>query len=138
MISRHRIPHPLRAALALAWVAPHAVLTVALAAHLRDDPARLAGLLDVRYWVPLALLLIPAVYIWREGIDVRRGGVTTRLHVPRTLAYHELRAWRWDRRTGIVTVWDRHGRTAFETHIAHLTQHERLIAALEQHVERES
>ncbi|MFN8531709.1 MAG: hypothetical protein U0670_24145 [Anaerolineae bacterium] len=134
VISRHRLPHPYRAALTLLWLTPHGVLTLILALHLRTEPERLAALLDVRYWVPFMLTLIPAVYMWREGIDVLHGGLLARIHIPRLYPYERLGSWSNDPHTGILTLRDQEARIVFETHAAQLTDIDRLIEALEDHI----
>jgi hypothetical protein len=128
VLSRHRLPRFYRVSITILWIAPVFLLFMAM---LLNQGLTL-WLLDPRLLLPLALMLIPAVYIWREGVDVLPTGIISRVHVPRYLPYSKMDNWyydsRPDRRT--LTVWDAHNRKVIECRAGHLTDLPRLLAAL--------
>jgi len=95
------------------------------------------ALLDPRLIVPLLLMLLPACYVWQEGIDAHPNGITARMHVPRYHAYADLAAWHIDDRPEghILTVWDTQQRKVIALHAAHLTDLPLLLNWLEAHVD---
>lgn len=125
VLSRHRLRHPYRLLLTAAWVAPPLLLVIAASLANRALP------LDARA-LPLFLGLLPAVYIWREGVDARVDGITRRIHLPATIPYTAMR--HWTLRRDLLIVWDERGETLLECRVAHLTDLPRLIAALRAHV----
>jgi hypothetical protein len=87
-------------------------------------------LLDVRALLPALLLLLPAVYIWREGIDVTPSAIIRRIHVPRRYPFHALARWRFDQRVGVLRVWNREGEIVLECRREQVTDFEGLLARL--------
>jgi hypothetical protein len=81
-------------------------------------------------------MLLPALYIWQEGIDVLPDGVIRRMHVPRYFPYETLSAWAFDsppdRR--VLTVWNQGEQKIVECRAGHLTDFPALLAALRCHV----
>lgn len=128
VLSRHRLPRPYRIALGTAWSLPVALLVAALLAGQGLNPA----LLDPRLLVPLGLMLLPALYVWQEGVDVLTDGLVIRIHWPRRRDYAELE--RWSLRQGVLTIWDQAQRKALEVQTAHLTDVPELVQALEAHL----
>ncbi|NJO84683.1 MAG: hypothetical protein HC828_19225 [Blastochloris sp.] len=123
IISRHRLPPAYRWGLALLWPLPITVLMITALAGTQN----LAALLDVRFWLPLALMLVPAAYIWREGVDVLTTGLHSRVHIPRAWRYDELAAYRFER--DVLRLYDARGRIVAE-YRAHLTEFPRLLRAV--------
>jgi hypothetical protein len=130
VLSRHRLPPHYRAALALLWLLPIAVLLLALLGAHGPSPA----LLDPRL-LPLLLMTLPALYIWREGVDLLQDGIVVRVHWPRHYTYDELDNWYYDARPEkhVLTVWDCDGRKALECR-AVLTGWPLLLRALHDHL----
>jgi len=130
IISRHRLPRGYRVGLTVGWLLPIVILGLALL--LRHG----ATLLDLRVLGLLALMALPAVYIWHEGIDVLPNGIIRRVHVPRYFPYERLDNWYFDsretRRT--LTVWDVHNRKVMEVRAGHLTEMPALLQALQANV----
>ncbi|MBL8156226.1 MAG: hypothetical protein JNM70_18750 [Anaerolineae bacterium] len=129
VLSRHRLPRPYRIGLAVAWSLPAGLLMGALLAGQGVN----AALLDARLLVPLGVMLLPAVYIWQEGVDVLADGLVIRVHWPRRRDYAELARWSLDAEA--LTVWDRAQDKALEVHAAHLTDLAGLVRALDEHLE---
>ena len=129
-ITRHRLIPPYRAALALMWCIPPVLLTGVLIVRANT----VSSLIDPRYWLMLALMLLPALYIWREGIDVLRGGLRVNQHIPHTAPYSTLSGWRCDSTHRILTIWDDRGRIVFEMPAAHLSDVERVEQVLRENV----
>ncbi len=133
VVSRHRLPACYRLPLVIVWAAPGGLLVGALAA----GGASLPQLLDARLLLPLAILLVPAVFIWQQGVDVLADGIVARSHWPRFYAYERLERWSLSvcpPGSRILTIWERRGRKAFECHAAHLTGLPTLTAALADHL----
>jgi hypothetical protein len=109
---------------------------VLLAAALLLGTGDLPALLDLRLLLPLLIGLLPAVYIWQEGVDVLPGGLRRRVHLPRYYPYRALAMYTYDPRPGrrLLTVWDEQGRLALQCHVAHLTDFPVLLRALHHHV----
>lgn len=131
ILSRHRLRQPYRSLLVGLFLLPVPVLLLGLLIGNGMTPA----LFDPRLLLPLLVMLIPAVYVWREGIDTHPDGLTARIHWPRYYAYAELRGWRLeDHPEGIIlTIWDRQ-RQVLAVHAAHLTRLPMLLSALEKNV----
>lgn len=132
VLSRHRLPRPYRQLLVGFWIAPGGLLLLALWLGTGNIPA----ILDLRLWIPLVFGLLPALYIWQEGIDVLPDGLRCRVHLPRFYAYNTLDTYYYDRRSGrrLLTIWDAQGRRVLECHAAHLTDFPVLLRALHKHV----
>lgn len=132
VISRHRLPRGYRYGLAALWLTPPVLLLLTPLLVLGVDPA----LLDPRLWGPLLIMALPALYVWQEGVDVRRDGLTARYFWPRFHAYDCLDTWYYDVRPDrrVITVWNAHNRKVLECRSAHLTQPRMLLDALHQHV----
>lgn len=130
VISRHRLTAPYRWALAALWALPAGILLVSALLG-RGFSLHLA---DPRLLLPLALMALPALYIWREGVDVRGDGLVIRIHGWRYRSFAELDTWYLDARPQrrLLTVWDRRGYKVLECHAAHLTDLPLLLAALKQ------
>lgn len=132
VISRHRLPRPYRFGLAALWIIPAVILLVAIMISRGLSPA----LLDPRLLIPLGVMLIPAVYVWREGVDVLPSGIIARVHWPRYYPYEQLDNWYFDSRADrrVVTVWDADNRKALECRAGHLTNLPLLFDALKAHL----
>ncbi len=131
ILSRHRLPLPYRALLTALWITPQAIF-IALAFARQSS----AALLDPRLWLPLAIMAVPALYIWREGVDVLVDGIRTWAHVPRFHPYTSISAWQveCDARTPILIIRDKKRRAIFQSHAAHLTDFEGLVRGLDEHL----
>lgn len=130
VISRHRLPRGYRVGLTVGWLLPTAMLALTLL--LRHG----LSLLDLRVLGLLALMTLPALYVWHEGIDVLHNGIIRRVHIPRYFPYDTLDNWYFDaretRRT--LTVWDVQNRKVMEVRAGHLTEMPTLLRALKEHV----
>jgi len=129
VLSRHRLPASYRLLLVAAWAAPTALLLLALLA----GGAAPTNLLDMRLLLPLAILLMPAVYIWQEGVDVLPDGIIRRIHWPHYYPYQTLERWSLATCPGgcVLIIWERRGRKALECPAAHLSHLPELLAALD-------
>ena len=78
--------------------------------------------LDPRLLLPLLLMALPALYVWREGVDVLPGGLMTRSFWPRYYTYTHLDTWYvdWRPHRHLLTIWDAHQRKVFESRTGHL------------------
>ncbi len=132
VLSRHRLPRPWRHLLVIGWLAPGSLLLAALAI----GTGNVSALLDLRLIVPLLISLLPALYLWQEGVDVLPDGLRCRVHLPRFYAYNMLDTYDYDQRSGrrLLTIWDSHGRRALECHAAHLSDFPLLMGALREHL----
>lgn len=128
ILSRHRLPTPYRQALAGLWAAPVGILFAVMLARGGLE----AVTADLRLALLLAIMLLPAFYVWNEGVDVRRRGMQVRIHVPRYYAFTTLAAWSYDARPGfrVLTVWDKRGAKALECRAGQLTALPDLLDAL--------
>ncbi len=128
ILSRHRLPQRYRVTLTLLWLLPIFVLLLALLIAHGPSPA----LLDPRLMLLLMLMTLPALYTWREGVDLLKDGIVVRVHWPRRYAYSELDNWYYDARPDrrVLTVWDCAGRKALECR-AVLTDWPLLLRALD-------
>ncbi|MBC6937344.1 MAG: hypothetical protein DWB42_16105 [Chloroflexi bacterium] len=131
VLSRHRLPLPYRAGLAAAWLLPPVLLLLALL---------YGGLtpsgFDLRLGLLFGLMCAPALYIWREGVDVLPGGLVARVFWPRYLPYERLDAWYFDGRADrrVLTIWSLSGTKALECRAGHLTNFPALLAALKANI----
>jgi hypothetical protein len=128
VVSRHRLPHGYRVGLTVLWVTP----VVLLVATIVLSRGMTVALLDPRLLLPLAIMLLPALYIWQEGVDVLPNGIVSRVHRPRYYPYEQLDNWYYDSRPDrrVLTVWDAQNHKAIECRAGHLTDLPRLLAAL--------
>lgn len=135
VLSRHRLQRKYRVALAALWVTPPALLLLTIVWGRGLQP----GLLDPRFWLPSLAMLLPALYIWQEGVDVLADGIVARVFWPRYYAYEQLDTWYYDRREArrVLTVWTASRRKALEVRAAHLTDVPLLLDALHSHVRRQ-
>lgn len=142
--SRHCLPSRYRIPIVVFWLLPGVLFTLALLAS--QGMAALVGLIDPRWWGLLLLSALPALYIWREGVDVVEDaqtgerGLMRRIHLPRYLPFRELAGWQCVARPsapgGLLTLYDRQQAKALECHIAHLTDSPRLLDALNEYLPR--
>lgn len=128
VLSRHRLPRKYRVSLSVLWIMP---IIIFMAAILFSQGLT-AALLDLRLWLPLAIMIIPAIYIWHEGVDVTPSGIIARVHRPRYYSYQQLDNWYYDKRPErhTLTVWDSDNRKVLECRAGHLTDLPKLLAAL--------
>jgi hypothetical protein len=129
VIRRHRLPKPYRALLPLFILLPFPIFCIAILIGRGYTPA----LFDPRFWLPMLVGVVPAVYWWREGVDVLADGFVRRIHFPRRYRYHELADWTLFSRDGVLIVLDHDGRKALECR-ASLTEFDRLVDEIRRHV----
>lgn len=129
VLSRHRLPEPLRSLLTLLWLLPLGLLVMTIV--LRQGVT--LALLDPRFLLLVGLMLLPAWYVWQEGVDVLPRGIRRRVHVPRYLPYKTLSRWRCDRDKALQ-VWDVRRVKVLECRPGHLSDLPLLVAALRQYV----
>ncbi len=129
VLSRHRLPQPYRGALAALWVTPTAAVMIVLGAFH-------GALYDPRLWVPVLVMAIPALVIWREGVDVLPDGLVVRQHGWRYYPYTTLDTWYLDPRPDrrLLTVWHAHNGRVLVVHAAHLTDLSNLLKVLKQKI----
>ncbi len=132
VLSRHRLPAFYRIGLALFWLMPIGIFMLSLILTHGFS----AELLDLHFLACLLLMTLPALYIWREGVDVLPNGLRVRIHVPRTYTYDELDNWYFDARPDkhTLTVWDTKNHRALECRAGHLTDLPLLLSALKTHL----
>jgi hypothetical protein len=132
VLSRHRLPRRYRWSLAGLWFAPILILLAALVLSRGFSPA----LFDLRLLIPLLALTIPALYVWRQGVDVLVGGLVSREFVPRYYPYASIETWYFDKRPErrVLTVWDAENCKLMEFRAGHLTDLPLLLAALKANV----
>ncbi len=123
LVSQHRLPQPYRLVLAALWSLPGLVVLIAAA-------SKPGLLLDLRVLLPALVLLVPAAYIWREGVDVTPSAVIRRIHLPRRCPFHTLARWRFDHESGILRVWNRDGEIVLECRREQMTDFEGLVTRL--------
>lgn len=128
VIRRHRLPARYRVGLTVMWVVPLLIFLVTIIAVKGLDPA----LFSPRFWLPALLLISPALYFWREGIDVLPDGLYRRMHLPRYYPFAEMTRWQYDAREGrhVLTIWDRQEKIV-ECRAGHLTDFPALLELLE-------
>jgi hypothetical protein len=132
ILSRHRLIHPYRVALVAAWVMPTClfIITIVLSRGLS------LSLLDPRFLLPALLMCSPALYVWREGVDVLPEGIIARVFIPRYYPFASLGTWYLDSRPNkrVLTVWDVDNRKVLECRPGHLTDLPTLLKTLKAHV----
>lgn len=132
VLSIHRLPRPYRVGLTALWLAPSGILLALLMLRWGLTGA----LFDLRLLLPLALMMLPALYVWQEGVDALPDGIVRRVHWPRYYAYDQLDFWHYDthptRQT--LTVWDANRRKALECRAAHLTDLPLLLRTLRENL----
>lgn len=124
VLSRHRLPQPYRALLTLLWVAPAVLLMVTLLI------THGASATDLRLAPIIGLMFMPALYIWREGVDITPSNLIRRIHLPQRYRYSMLTHWHYEEKTGVLKVWDQAGHVALECRAGHLTDFAQLIELL--------
>lgn len=126
ILSRHRLPSSYRYLLAALWAAPAVVLFFGLILGHGFSPY----LIDPRLLLPLVVMGLPALYVWREGVDVLPDGIHIRLNGWRYRRFDELDNWYLDSRPQrhLLAVWDLEGHKVLEIHAAHLTNLPTLLA----------
>ena len=130
VLSRHRLPKTYRYLLAVLWVTPALILLVSLIIARGIN----LHLVDPRLLLPLMVMVLPALYIWREGVDVLPEGLRIRLHGWRYRSFEELDNWYLDNRPQrrLLTIWDHQGHKVLEIHAAHLTDLPTLLTTLKE------
>ena len=130
VLSRHRLPKTYRYLLAALWVTPALILLGSLMIARGIS----LHLVDPRLLLPLVVMALPALYIWREGVDVLPEGLHIRLHGWRYRSFEELDHWYLDNRPQrrLLTIWDQQGRKVLEIHAAHLTNLSELLKTLKE------
>ncbi|MEO0565868.1 MAG: hypothetical protein AAF125_27410 [Chloroflexota bacterium] len=131
--SRHRLPEPYRSLLCALWLTPTTLLALTL--------IRFGGLswalLHPLTLGALALMTLPAWYVWREGVDVTDKALHIRITGWHHRHFDQLTHWHLDRRNPdapILKVWDEHGRMVIYTHATHLTELPLLLRVLKSRV----
>ena len=132
ILSRHRLPPIYRWGLTVLWLLPGMLL---LLATLISRDFTLA-VFDPRFWLPLLLMAVPALYVWREGVDVLPEGLLTRMFWPRYYPYMQLDTWYVDSRPRwhVLTIWDAQHQKVFEARTGHLTDLPLLLTVLKTHI----
>lgn len=132
VLSRHRLPGVYRYSITALWLTPIflLILTIVLGRGFTSV------MLDWRLILPLAIMTLPALYIWQEGVDVLPCGIRARVHVPRYYNYTALDTYFYDARADrhVLTVWDVNARKVLECRAGHLTKFPTLLASLKEHV----
>jgi len=131
-LSTHRLPVFYRYSLTLLWVAIPALLVVAM---LFSGGMRLA-MFDPRLLLPLLLMLIPAMHIWQQGVDVYREGLRVRVYLPCYHPYETLAEWQLypSPQGRILTIVNQERAAVLRYHAAHLTDLPLLVQALGRHL----
>lgn len=134
VLSRHRLPNVYRYSIVALWLTPIFLflLTILLGKGMMA--------LDLRLIVPMAIMTLPALYIWQEGVDVLPCGIRARVHIPRYYDYHMLHTYHYDARAErhVLTVWDVSARKVLECRAGHLTKFPTLLASLKENVRLQS
>jgi hypothetical protein len=125
VIRRHRLPHPYRLCLTVFWIVP---LLLFIAAIILKRGVDLA-LFDPRFILPALMMIAPAFYVWREGIDVLPDGIYRRMHIPQFYAYANMKRWCYERR--VLRVWDRQDQIILECRAGHLTEFPALLEVVQ-------
>jgi hypothetical protein len=128
IISRHRLPQRYRISLAALWIAP--VVLFGLAIFLSRGVT--SAFFETPFLLFLAVMLLPAFYIWQEGIDVLSNGIIARMFWPRYYPYSALDNWYFDSRSDshTLTIWDTNNCKIIECRAGHLTNLSSLLATL--------
>lgn len=132
VLSRHRLPRTYRVSLTVLWLLPIGLLlfTILFSRGLSWT------LLDPRFVLPLALMALPGLYFWREGVDVLPSGLVAWVFWPRYYPYTHLQTWYLDSRPNrrVLTVWDVDSRKVLELRPGHLTDLPQLLSALKDNI----
>lgn len=128
ILSRHRLPRFYRLSLVAGWTA----LPLLLCMGALLGSGLTISLIDPRFLLPLLFMLLPAIYVWREGIDVLPEGIITRIHLPRYHSYQQLDNWYFDNRPNrhTLTIWNITNHKVVECRAGHLSDLPHLLAAL--------
>ena len=131
VLSRHRLPRFYRLSLTGLWLMP---VVIFLAAFIISS-LKLRGF-DLRLLIPLAIMAIPALYVWREGVDVLPSGLRIRIHWPRYHAFEMLDTWYVDTRPNQrrLTIWSHDQRKVLECQTGHLSDAPILLRTLQSHL----
>lgn len=135
VISRHRLPQPYRGALIALWLTPIALLLVTIIIGTGANPA----LFDPRFILAVAVMGIPAYYIWQEGVDVLPDGLRVRIRLGGTYTFHELSDWHLGTISGsdFLSVWDWRKQRVLGCPSAHLTEFPTLLTTLKTRINRD-
>lgn len=125
VLSRHRLPAPYRLGLTGLWLTPAALFGLVFV---------LRGGLDMRLLPALLLMLLPAWYVWQEGLDIHTDGIVRRVHVPCYFRYADLETWYCDTQRRTLTIWDAQQRKQVECRLSHLTDLPLLLRSLQTHL----
>lgn len=131
-LSRHRLPPPYRALLALFWATPVVLLFITLIA----THGLSIFLLDLRLLLPLGFMLLPAWYVWRQGVDVVENGIIVNNIVSKHYVYTQLGGWQLvpTPQGYILTIWCDNQAIVLQVHAAHLSALSILLDALTKHL----
>lgn len=127
-LSQHRLIQPYRVYLVSLWSLPMILL---VGVTIWGSGMSLA-LFDPRFLVLIAGMAIPIWHFWQEGVDVHRGGIRCRVHIPRYYAYADLGCWeiKNSAQGRILQILSTENILVLSYHIAHLTESPRLCDAL--------
>lgn len=132
ILSRHRLPPVYRWGLMVLWLLPGMLFVLATLI------SRGFTLLvfDPRFWLPLVVMAVPALYVWHEGVDVLSDGLLTRVFWPRYYPYTRLDTWYIDPhpQRRVLTIWDAQHQKVFEARTGHLTDLPLLLTALKTNI----
>lgn len=136
VLRRHRLPTFYRVGLSVLWLMPLGIFVTAMIIGRGFD----RDLLNPRFLLPALLMAAPALYFWREGIDVLPNGIYRRIHLPQYYAFTQMKHWRYDAHEDkhVLTIWDAEGQKIVECRAGHLTQFPALLDVLETQVARGS
>lgn len=128
VVSRHRLPEPYRSVLVGLWLLPPCLMFAVL---LIFGSAQFA-LLHPLTLLFLCLMSLPALYVWREGIDVTAVGVRVRMGGWHYRPFARLRGAfiTYERGTAVFTLLDENAVRVVMCPAAHLTECRRLVALL--------
>lgn len=131
ILSRHRLPRVYRLGLTGFWLAPVVLfLSTFIIGGLHQRG------FDLRLLLPLALMALPAVYVWHEGVDVLPDGLRIRIHWPRFYSFDTLDTWYVDTHPNRrrLSIWNQHHYKVLECHTAHLSDVSTLLRVLQTHI----
>lgn len=136
VLRRHRLPAFYRIGLTVLWILPLGIFVVAMIIGRGFD----RELFNPRFVLPALVMIAPALYFWREGIDVLPNGIYRRIHLPQYFAFTQMKHWHYDARADkhVLTIWDAEGQKIVECRAGHLTQFPALLDVLEKQVARGS
>lgn len=130
VLSRHRLPQPYRATIVVLWLLPALFLFIAVAV----GNGLQWGLLHPVLWLALVAMASPALYMWREGIDVTEAGLVVCIRGYRKLPYAMLDTYYLHNYRGgrVLKLWDVNNQRVLSVYAAHLTGLPLLLRALKQ------